>query len=142
MERAIGGVAIWGIGAHAHPVRVGEESDGTNSRIDVLVHFATNDTREVGLGRALKLVLPRNGVVAEPGAVTLDDAVTTSNGAVGANHAGQPAFEIRQYSTLPLLLIHNGFPALALALSSAHSPHPDVGTHGAPQPPRRGGAIQ
>jgi hypothetical protein len=58
MEGAIGGFAVWGIGAHAHPVRVGQESDGTNSRIDVLLHFATDDTGEVGLGRALKLVLP------------------------------------------------------------------------------------
>src|SRR3981189_327981 len=99
MEGAIGGFAVWGIGAHAHLVRVSQESDRTNSRIDVLVHFATDDTGEVGLGRALKLVLPGNGVFADAGAVTLDDAVTTGNCAVGANDAGQPAFEVRQCSS-------------------------------------------
>jgi len=76
MERAIGGLAIWGIRAHTHLVGVRQESDRTNSRIDVLVHRAADNAGEVGLGRTLKLVLPRNGVVADARALAFNDPVT------------------------------------------------------------------
>src|SRR5271156_2904089 len=105
MERAIGGLTTWGIRANTHLVGVGQQSDRTNSRIDVLVHRAADNAGEVGLGRTLKLVLPRNGVIADARALALNDPVTAGDRAVRSYDAGQSAFEVRQSSsTLPRAL--------------------------------------
>src|SRR5918993_6013053 len=98
MKRPLGGLAGNIVGAHAHLERIGQEADGAEAGLDVLVGDAADHAGEVGLCFLLQGDLPGDDILVGPHKLAALDHVAPGNGTVGRNDASQPLLELRHVS--------------------------------------------